>query len=68
VTDAPPKFVAGRLRAIVGVELTVTSVEGKAKLSQNRSDADRRGAVEGLRADLEVADRMAEALRPDGRR
>ena len=55
VTDAPTRFVAGRLRAIVGVELTVTAVEGKAKLSQNRSDADRRGAIEGLRTDAEHA-------------
>ncbi|WP_411282951.1 FMN-binding negative transcriptional regulator [Lapillicoccus sp.] len=82
VTDAPTRFVASRLRAIVGVELTVTSVEGKAKLSQNRSDADRRGAIEGLRteanhageptvrerADREVADRMGDALEADDRR
>ena len=82
VTDAPARFVAGRLRAIVGVELTVTSVEGKAKLSQNRSEVDRRGAIEGLRADAnhtgeptvrevadrEVADRMGDALQADARR
>jgi transcriptional regulator len=48
VTDAPADFIDGQLRAIVGVELTVTSVEAKAKLSQNRSDADRAG----VRADL----------------
>jgi transcriptional regulator len=48
VTDAPEKYVAGQLRAIVGVEVLVESVEGKAKLSQNRSEDDRRGVVEGL--------------------
>jgi transcriptional regulator len=35
----------------VGIELTVTRVEGKAKLSQNRSAADQVGVVEGLRSD-----------------
>jgi transcriptional regulator len=49
VTDAPPAFIDGQLRGIVGVELTVTRVEAKAKLSQNRSAADREGAIEGLR-------------------
>lgn len=31
--------------------MTVTGVEGKAKLSQNRSLADQRGVIDGLRAD-----------------
>lgn len=48
VTDAPEQFVAGRLRAIVGVCLRVTSAEAKAKWSQNRSDADRAGVLAGL--------------------
>lgn len=51
VTDAPEAYVEGQLRGIVGIELTVTRVEGKAKLSQNRSEADRRGVVDGLRQD-----------------
>ena len=48
VTDAPEAYVTGQLRGIVGIELAVTRVEGKAKLSQNRSDADRDGVVAGL--------------------
>ncbi|WP_020142132.1 FMN-binding negative transcriptional regulator [Terracoccus sp. 273MFTsu3.1] len=68
VDDAPPKYVRGRLRAIVGIEVVVESVEGKAKLSQNRSDADREGAIAGMRAEgagaaLAVADEMERALR-----
>jgi transcriptional regulator len=68
VSDAPAKYVRGRLRAIVGIEVVVESVEGKAKLSQNRSDADREGAIEGLRAEGDtvahlVADEMERALR-----
>lgn len=53
VTDAPEAYLQGQLRGIVGIELAVTRAEGKAKLSQNRSEADRRGVVEGLRADAE---------------
>ncbi len=49
VTDAPRSYIDGQLGGIVGVELTVTRVEGKAKLSQNRSRADRQGVVDGLR-------------------
>lgn len=49
VTDAPPKFVEGNLRAIVGVEMHVERVDAKAKLSQNRSEEDRAGVVAGLR-------------------
>jgi transcriptional regulator len=48
VTDAPADYVDGQLRAIVGVELTITSVEAKQKLSQNRSELDRAGVVSGL--------------------
>jgi transcriptional regulator len=48
VGDAPERFLAGQLKAIVGVSMTVTRVEAKAKLSQNRSEADQRGVVEGL--------------------
>ena len=47
VTDAPEKYVAGQLRAIVGVELQVEQVDAKAKWSQNRSEADRAGVVAG---------------------
>lgn len=54
VTDAPEKFVVGQLRAIVGVSMTVTRVEGKAKLSQNRSADDQRGVVEGLAGSPDV--------------
>lgn len=49
VDDAPEKFIRGQLRAIVGVELVITRIEAKAKLSQNRSAADVAGVVHGLR-------------------
>lgn len=67
VTDAPSSYVDGQLHGIVGVELTVTRVEGKAKLSQNRSQADRVGVVAGLRRsgrpdEQAVAEEMATAI------
>jgi transcriptional regulator len=51
VDDAPAPFVAGQLRAIVGVELAITRIEAKAKLSQNRPEADVAGVVAGLHAE-----------------
>lgn len=50
VEDAPEKYVAGQLRAIVGVELLITRIEAKAKLSQNRPDTDIDGVIAGLEA------------------
>jgi len=57
VTDAPVEFVEGQLRAIVGVELRITRIEAKAKLSQNRPAADRDGVIAGL-GDHPVAEAM----------
>jgi transcriptional regulator len=48
VDDAPERFITGQLRAIVGVELVITRIEAKAKLSQNRPVADIDGVVAGL--------------------
>jgi transcriptional regulator len=68
VGDAPERYLEKQLRAIVGIEFAVEQVEGKAKLSQNRDDADFAGVVAGLRREggareHQVADAMA-ALRP----
>jgi transcriptional regulator len=48
VSDAPDEYVRQQLKAIVGVELTITRLEGKWKMSQNRPDADIDGVVRGL--------------------
>lgn len=65
VDDAPRQFVEGQLRAIVGVELEITRIEAKAKLSQNRPPADVAGVIEGLRerGDKEMADAVDQARR-----
>jgi len=49
VGDAPEDFIAAQLKAIVGIEVPIDRIEGKWKISQNRSEPDRRGVVEGLR-------------------
>ncbi len=49
VDDAPRAFIEGQLRAIVGIELEITRIEAKAKLSQNRPAADVAGVIAGLR-------------------
>ena len=48
--DAPAKFIDGQLRAIVGIELVISRIETKAKLSQNRSAADIDGVMTSLTA------------------
>jgi transcriptional regulator len=63
VDDAPRAYIEGQLRAIVGVELLITRIEAKAKLSQNRPAADVEGVIEGLRArgDEDSADAVEQA-------
>jgi transcriptional regulator len=63
VDDAPPAFVAGQLRAIVGVEVEITRIEAKWKLSQNRPAADVAGVVAGLEAQPEAGHPVADAMR-----
>ena len=66
VDDAPADFIAGQLRAIVGIELRVTRIEAKSKLSQNRNAADAAGAIVGLAegspTERAVAERMRSVL------
>jgi len=49
VADAPEAFIAGQLQAIAGVEIPIRTLEGKWKVSQNRSPADRAGVAAGFR-------------------
>jgi transcriptional regulator len=48
VSDAPDDYVQQMLRAIVGIEIALTSLVGKWKVSQNRSTADRESTAAGL--------------------
>lgn len=48
VADAPADYIDGMLRAIVGIRLPITRIQGARKLSQNRSADDVQGVREGL--------------------
>jgi len=57
VGDAPADYIESMLEAIVGVEIELTSLAGKYKLSQNRPAADRAGVIAGLH---DLAERKAD--------
>jgi transcriptional regulator len=63
VSDAPPDFTAATRRGVVGLEMPVTRLEGKRKLSQNRSLADRQSVIAELRQrGDEASNALAEAM------
>ncbi len=62
VADAPGAFLASQIKGIVGLEIPVSRIEGKWKVSQNRVAADAAGVAEGLRGEGEEADAVAAAV------
>lgn len=64
VADAPADYIDGMLKAIVGFALPIHRLEGKRKLSQNRSSADMAGVREGLAASPDAQDRALAHLMP----
>jgi transcriptional regulator len=68
IDDAPAEYIDRMLEAIVGIEIPVTSIEGKWKVSQNRAQADRSGVAAGLsaRGDAEALQmaRLVDGERP----
>jgi transcriptional regulator len=48
VDDAPADYIVQMLRAIVGIEVEITRLQGKWKVSQNRTASDRAGVATGL--------------------
>jgi transcriptional regulator len=66
VADASVDYLQQMLRAIVGIEIAVTQLIGKWKVSQNRSEPDRTGVADGLQAEPgEQARAMAALVRGD---
>ena len=64
VTDAPAGYIDAQLRAIVGIEIPLTRLLGKWKVSQNKSAEDRAGVAEALLAgDHPDAAALAQAMR-----
>ena len=65
MSDAPEEFLQTMMRAVVGIEIPVVSLEGKWKVSQNRAMADREGVAMALQAgsgDAEIA--MGKLVKP----
>ena len=59
VADAPDTFLASQIKGIVGLEIPIARIEGKWKVSQNRTAADAAGVAAGLRGESQEADAMA---------
>jgi transcriptional regulator len=69
VSDAPEDYIQTLVGAIVGLEITITRLTGKWKLSQNRSERDREGVINGLldegsESATTMASLVREAMRP----
>jgi transcriptional regulator len=48
VSDAPAPFIEAQIKGIIGIEIAISSIEGKWKVSQNRPVPDRKGVATGL--------------------
>jgi len=59
--DSAPEFIDSLLRNIVGIEIAISSLVGKSKLSQNKEARDRGGAADALA--VRGHDELAQAMR-----
>lgn len=67
VTDAPAPFIQSQIKGIVGLEVDITDIRGKWKVSQNRPVADRAGVARGLESEeASTAPEMARMVRSFG--
>lgn len=48
VGDAPAEYIARQMKAIIGIEISISRIEGKWKMSQNKDDADRKSVIKGM--------------------
>jgi transcriptional regulator len=64
VTDAPAPFVRSQLKGIVGLRLPISRIDGKRKMSQNRSQSDRAGVAAGLSVSEREDERVVGAMIP----
>ena len=62
--DSPPEYIAQMLKAVVGIQVEIQRIEGKAKLSQNREARDRLNAADTLLA--KGAEALGKAMREAG--
>ena len=70
VSDAPAAFIETQLKAVVGIEIRISRIDGKRKMSQNRLESDRLGVIAGLRDERDphrnraMADLVTDCPRP----
>ncbi len=64
VSDAPADYIKAQLKGIVGIRMPITRLDGKRKLSQNYSAADRAGVIEGLSRSGNAQEAVIAALVP----
>ena len=67
IDDPPAGYVETQARAIVGIELSITRLDAKRKLSQNRSAADVEGVIAGLDLGSPLERAVAADMRTDSR-
>jgi transcriptional regulator len=67
VTDAPESYISGQIKVIIGIEIPISTIVGKWKVSQNKSAADRLGVEEGLRREG-ISEDMARLVAERGAR
>lgn len=60
MADAPRDYLEAMVAAVVGIEVEITGLVGKFKLSQNKEGADRQGAIDTLQERGQGA--LAEAM------
>jgi transcriptional regulator len=67
VSDAPAGYVEAQIRGIAGLEIEISRIEGKWKVSQNRPAADRPGIIAGLRTEgqADMADLVEARRKPE---
>jgi transcriptional regulator len=63
VEDAPPDYIESMLKGIVGIEVQITSIQAKRKLSQNKPPADIAGIADGLAQVGGTSVKIADAMR-----
>jgi len=66
VSDAPESYVAAQMRGIIGIEIPIGRLEGKWIVSQNRSEAERRGVAAGLLGEGGTSQAMARLVAERG--
>ncbi|KAJ5904850.1 transcriptional regulator [Penicillium subrubescens] len=67
VFDAPKSFIEGKKRSIIGIEITIETIQGKFKMSQDKGHGDRQGVIAGFRnLGSDIGTNMADMIKERG--